>query len=134
MPLRPGGEGAQLAINAATVSRAAAAARGGSAVLASGWGVPDGGGVGGHQCPSGLGRMRLAPVPRGIAPPDHLEPPDPAPPPLLAAPRLCAQRCARACADNIGLGTACGKMFRCGVLSVTDAGDSDILRSTMPEA
>ena len=39
-----------------------------------------------------------------------------------------------ACADNIALGTACGKMFRCGVLSVTDAGDSDILRSTMPEA
>ena len=39
-----------------------------------------------------------------------------------------------ACADNIALGTACGKMFRCGVLSVTDVGDSDILRSTMPEA
>jgi len=25
-------------------------------------------------------------------------------------------------------------MFRCGVLSVTDQGDSDILRSTNPEA
>ena len=38
------------------------------------------------------------------------------------------------CADNIGLGTACGKMFRCGVLSVVDQGDSDILRSMNPEA
>merc|ERR1712193_304633 len=36
--------------------------------------------------------------------------------------------------NNISLGTACGKMFRCGVLSVTDQGDSDILRSTNPEA
>ena len=36
-------------------------------------------------------------------------------------------------ADNILLGTACGKMYRCSVLSVTDPGDSDILRS-MPEA
>ena len=36
--------------------------------------------------------------------------------------------------NNIGLGTACGKMFRCGVLSVTDQGDSDILRSMNPEA
>jgi len=38
-----------------------------------------------------------------------------------------------ACADNIALGTACGKMFRCGVLSITDAGDSDILQK-QPEA
>merc|ERR1712010_399681 len=36
--------------------------------------------------------------------------------------------------NNITMGTACGKMFRCGVLSVTDPGDSDILRSSMPEA
>merc|ERR1712195_429535 len=36
--------------------------------------------------------------------------------------------------NNIGLGTACGKMFRCGVLSVVDQGDSDILRSMNPEA
>merc|ERR1719252_446736 len=36
--------------------------------------------------------------------------------------------------NNIILGTACGKMFRCSVLSVTDQGDSDILRSTNPEA
>merc|ERR1712127_593474 len=36
--------------------------------------------------------------------------------------------------NNIGLGTACGKMFRCGVLSVTDQGDSDILSSMNPEA
>lgn len=28
--------------------------------------------------------------------------------------------------DNIDLGTACGKFFRVGVLSITDAGDSDI--------
>eukprot|EP00300_Choanocystis_sp_HF-7_P003150 c12376_g1_i1.p2 GENE.c12376_g1_i1~~c12376_g1_i1.p2 ORF type:complete len:112 (+),score=23.00 c12376_g1_i1:48-383(+) len=33
--------------------------------------------------------------------------------------------------NNIDLGTACGKYFRCGVLAVTDAGDSDIIR-TMP--
>merc|ERR1712227_509188 len=30
--------------------------------------------------------------------------------------------------NNI-IGTACGKMFRCSVLSVTDPGDSDIVRS-----
>jgi large subunit ribosomal protein L30e len=35
--------------------------------------------------------------------------------------------------SNIDLGTACGKYFRVSVLSVTDAGDSDILRQ-MPEA
>jgi large subunit ribosomal protein L30e len=28
--------------------------------------------------------------------------------------------------DNIDLGTACGKFFRVGVLSVTDAGDADL--------
>ena len=38
-----------------------------------------------------------------------------------------------ACADNIALGTACGKMFRCGVLSIIDVGDSDILKA-QPEA
>ncbi|PRP74993.1 hypothetical protein PROFUN_07386 [Planoprotostelium fungivorum] len=31
--------------------------------------------------------------------------------------------------SNIDLGTACGKYFRVGVLSITDAGDSDIIRS-----
>ena len=31
--------------------------------------------------------------------------------------------------DNNELGTACGKYFRCGVLSIIDAGDSDIIRS-----
>lgn len=30
--------------------------------------------------------------------------------------------------DNNALGTACGRYFRVGVLSITDAGDSDILR------
>merc|ERR1711988_1825890 len=35
--------------------------------------------------------------------------------------------------NNIGLGTACGKMFRCGVLSIVDPGDSDITTS-MPDA
>ncbi|TVY57455.1 60S ribosomal protein L30-1 [Lachnellula suecica] len=29
--------------------------------------------------------------------------------------------------NNIELGTACGKLFRCGVMAVLDAGDSDIL-------
>lgn len=29
--------------------------------------------------------------------------------------------------DNNALGTACGKMFRVGVMAITDAGDSDIL-------
>lgn len=32
--------------------------------------------------------------------------------------------------NNIDLGTACGKLFRVGVLSITDAGDSDILNSS----
>lgn len=31
--------------------------------------------------------------------------------------------------SNTDLGTACGKYFRVSVLSITDAGDSDILRS-----
>mmetsp|Transcript_17538 Transcript_17538/g.24739 ORF Transcript_17538/g.24739 Transcript_17538/m.24739 type:complete len:97 (-) Transcript_17538:3725-4015(-) len=29
--------------------------------------------------------------------------------------------------DNTSLGTACGKLFNCSILSITDAGDSDIL-------
>ena len=32
--------------------------------------------------------------------------------------------------DNTALGTACGKLFNCSVLSILDAGDSDILTST----
>ncbi|KAI9725104.1 MAG: 60S ribosomal protein L30 [Chrysothrix sp. TS-e1954] len=32
--------------------------------------------------------------------------------------------------SNIELGTACGKLFRCGVMSILDAGDSDILTTT----
>ncbi|KAJ9059049.1 ribosomal protein L30 [Entomophthora muscae] len=32
--------------------------------------------------------------------------------------------------DNIELGTACGKYFRVGVLSITDGGDSDIIKTT----
>ena len=35
--------------------------------------------------------------------------------------------------NNITLGTACGKMYRTSVLSITDIGDSDILRS-IPES
>jgi large subunit ribosomal protein L30e len=31
--------------------------------------------------------------------------------------------------DNTSLGTACGKFFNCSVLSILDAGDSDILTS-----
>merc|ERR1712018_968086 len=34
--------------------------------------------------------------------------------------------------NNIGLGTACGKYFRVCTLSITDPGDSDIIRS-MPQ-
>jgi large subunit ribosomal protein L30e len=36
--------------------------------------------------------------------------------------------------DNIALGTACGKYFRVCTLSITDAGDSDIIRSIQDEA
>merc|ERR1711924_355022 len=31
--------------------------------------------------------------------------------------------------SNVDLGTACGKYYRCAVLSVTDVGDSDIVRT-----
>jgi len=31
--------------------------------------------------------------------------------------------------NNIELGTACGKYFRCCTLAITDPGDSDIIRS-----
>eukprot|EP01098_Paradermamoeba_levis_P009822 TRINITY_DN410_c0_g2_i3.p1 TRINITY_DN410_c0_g2~~TRINITY_DN410_c0_g2_i3.p1 ORF type:complete len:114 (-),score=41.66 TRINITY_DN410_c0_g2_i3:115-456(-) len=31
--------------------------------------------------------------------------------------------------NNIDLGTACGKYYRCSVLSITDPGDSDIIRT-----
>mmetsp|Transcript_45631 Transcript_45631/g.102833 ORF Transcript_45631/g.102833 Transcript_45631/m.102833 type:complete len:104 (-) Transcript_45631:207-518(-) len=31
--------------------------------------------------------------------------------------------------NNITLGTACGKMYRTSVLTITDVGDSDIVRS-----
>jgi large subunit ribosomal protein L30e len=33
--------------------------------------------------------------------------------------------------SNIELGTACGKYFRVGILTITDPGDSDIVR-TLP--
>lgn len=32
--------------------------------------------------------------------------------------------------NNIVLGTACGKYFRCSCLSITDAGDSDIIEES----
>jgi large subunit ribosomal protein L30e len=32
--------------------------------------------------------------------------------------------------SNVELGTACGKLFRVGVLTITDGGDSDILEYT----
>lgn len=35
--------------------------------------------------------------------------------------------------NNIELGTACGKYFRVSTLSVTDPGDSDIIRSIPSE-
>ena len=31
--------------------------------------------------------------------------------------------------NNVELGTACGKLYRTGVMSIVDAGDSDILRT-----
>ena len=36
--------------------------------------------------------------------------------------------------SNVDLGTACGKYFRCGVLSVIDPGDSDIVRTQEEES
>ena len=35
--------------------------------------------------------------------------------------------------NNIELGTACGKLFRVCTLSITDPGDSDIIRSMPAE-
>ena len=35
--------------------------------------------------------------------------------------------------DNTALGTACGKFFNCSVLSIIDAGDSDILTNSSKE-
>merc|ERR1711916_29998 len=35
--------------------------------------------------------------------------------------------------NNVDLGTACGKYFRTSVLTITDPGDSDILRSASAE-
>ncbi|KAF2746932.1 cytosolic large ribosomal subunit protein L30 [Sporormia fimetaria CBS 119925] len=32
--------------------------------------------------------------------------------------------------NNIELGTACGKLFRCSTMAILDAGDSDILTSS----
>lgn len=32
--------------------------------------------------------------------------------------------------NNVDLGTACGKYFRVSCLSITDAGDSDIIKTT----
>lgn len=36
--------------------------------------------------------------------------------------------------SNIDLGTACGKLYRVGALSITDPGDSDIIKSMPQEA
>lgn len=36
--------------------------------------------------------------------------------------------------NNIELGTACGKLFHVSMLSITDPGDSDIIRSMPTEA
>lgn len=33
-------------------------------------------------------------------------------------------------ADNVDLGTACGRLYRVGVLAITDPGDSDIVKQT----
>jgi len=34
--------------------------------------------------------------------------------------------------NNVDLGTACGKYFRCSALGITDQGDSDIIRALDP--
>ena len=31
--------------------------------------------------------------------------------------------------SNVDLGTACGKLYKCSVMTIIDAGDSDIIRS-----
>ena len=36
--------------------------------------------------------------------------------------------------NNITLGTACGKLFRTSVLSITDIGDSDIMQAIPEQA
>ena len=36
--------------------------------------------------------------------------------------------------DNIALGTACGRYYRVSTMAITDAGDSDIIRSLKAEA
>jgi large subunit ribosomal protein L30e len=38
-------------------------------------------------------------------------------------------RCTHCSADNNDLGTACGKFFRVSCLSITDPGDSDIIKA-----
>ena len=53
--------------------------------------------------------------------------------PLLAPSRTLSRPCSPLLADNITLGTACGKMFRTSVLTILYDGDSDIIRS-IPEA
>ena len=42
--------------------------------------------------------------------------------------------CSARFTDNIALGTACGKMYRTSVLSITDIGDSDIMRAIPEQA
>jgi len=36
--------------------------------------------------------------------------------------------------DNIELGVACSKFYRASVMSITDPGDSDIIRAMAPES
>lgn len=36
--------------------------------------------------------------------------------------------------DNINLGTACGKYYRVSTMAITDAGDSDLIRSLQAES
>lgn len=50
--------------------------------------------------------------------------------PCLSILFCCACACCCACADNVDLGTACGKLFRVSVLAITDPGDSDIIKTT----
>jgi large subunit ribosomal protein L30e len=36
--------------------------------------------------------------------------------------------------DNVALGTACGKLYNCSVLTILDGGDSDILTAGAQQA
>ena len=67
------------------------------------------------------GRTRAAALAPLLA---RLLPPPPAPPPIPPSAQV-----HNFAGTNVELGTSCGKLFRCGIMSIQDAGDSDILRT-----